>query len=106
MTTAAAGWPSEGYAPRHGNAQGRRRSTSERGIIIGWKESVGSSGPDGKFHLVRVPAARGRQVRVIRVGTRAEKVGCGILDGQTATLDCTMAQSVRAADEVVHQADG
>src|SRR5215475_10397730 len=65
----------------------------EARVILVGTSLVGSTGPDRKFRIVRVTAGTA-EVRVIRVGYSELKKSVQIVDGQTATLDFAMAQSV------------
>jgi len=73
-------------------------------MIVG-TSLVGSSGPDGKYRLVRVPSGTA-EVRVIRVGYTEQKKSVRIVEGQTATLDFGMSPSVVQLAEVVTTATG
>jgi TonB-linked SusC/RagA family outer membrane protein len=77
----------------------------EARVILVGTSLVGSTGPDGKFRVVRVPAGTA-EVRVIRVGYSEMKKSVRIVDGQTATLDFAMTQSVVQLAEVVTTATG
>ncbi|MGH7617380.1 MAG: SusC/RagA family TonB-linked outer membrane protein [Gemmatimonadaceae bacterium] len=105
MTTAVAVGRAQGTLTGTVTAQVGGTPLQEARIIIVGTSLVGSSGPDGKFRLVRVPAGTA-EVRVIRVGYQELKKSVRIVDGQTATLDFTMAQSVVQLSEVVTTATG
>src|SRR5499427_5338737 len=77
----------------------------EARVILVGTSLVGSTGPDGKFRIVRVPAGTA-EVRVIRVGYQEQKKSVRIVEGQTATLDFAMTQSVVQLEEVVTTATG
>jgi TonB-linked SusC/RagA family outer membrane protein len=64
-----------------------------------------STGLDGKYKLLKVPAGTA-ELRVIHVGYQEQKKSVRILDGQTATLDFAMPTSVIQLDEVVTTATG
>jgi TonB-linked SusC/RagA family outer membrane protein len=105
LTTAAAVGRAQGTLTGTVTAQVGGTPLQEARIIIVGTSLVGSSGPDGKFRLVRVPAGTA-EVRVIRVGYAEQKKSVRIVDGQTATLDFAMAQSVVQLAEVVTTATG
>jgi TonB-linked SusC/RagA family outer membrane protein len=75
-----------------------------RVIILG-TSLVGSTGPDGKYTIRRVPVGTA-EVRVLRVGYQEQKKSVQIVAGQTATLDLVMAQTVVQLQEVVTTATG
>jgi TonB-linked SusC/RagA family outer membrane protein len=77
----------------------------EARIIVLGTSLVGSTGPDGKYTIRRVPAGTA-DVRIIRVGYQEQKKAVRILDGQTATLDAEMSQTVVQLQEVVTTATG
>ena len=66
---------------------------------------ITTTAPDGKYTLRRVPAGTA-DVRVIRVGYQEQKKSVRVLDGQTATLDFAMTQTVVQLAEVVTTATG
>jgi TonB-linked SusC/RagA family outer membrane protein len=105
MTTVAAVGRAQGTLTGTVTAQVGGTPLQEARIIVVGTSLVGSSGPDGKFRLVRVPAGTA-EVRVIRVGYAEQKKSVRIVDGQTATLDFAMAQSVVQLSEVVTTATG
>jgi TonB-linked SusC/RagA family outer membrane protein len=77
----------------------------EARVIVVGTSLFTSSGPDGKYLLRRVPAGTA-ELRVIRVGYQEQKKSVQIVEGQTATLDFTMSQSVVQLQEVVTTATG
>jgi TonB-linked SusC/RagA family outer membrane protein len=66
---------------------------------------VTATGPDGKYILRRVPAGTA-ELRVIRVGYSEQKKSVRVVDGQSASLDFSMATSVVQLQEVVTTATG
>jgi TonB-linked SusC/RagA family outer membrane protein len=105
LTTAAAVGRAQGTLVGTVTAQAGGAPLQEARIILVGTSLVGSSGPDGKFRIVRVPAGTA-EVRVIRVGYSEQKKSVRIVEGQTATLDFAMAQSVVQLAEVVTTATG
>ena len=77
----------------------------ETRVIVLGTSLFGITGPDGKYRIPRVPEGTA-DVRVIRVGYQEQKKSVRILDGQTATLDFVMAQTVVQLQEVVTTATG
>lgn len=75
-----------------------------RVIILG-TSLVGSTGPDGKYTIRRVPAGNA-EVRIIRVGYQEQKKTVSIAEDQTATLDIVMNATVVQLQEVVTTATG
>ena len=86
-------------------AAGTNAPIQEARIIVVGTSLLGSSGPDGKFRITRVPQGTA-EIRVIRLGYTEQKKSVRILDGQTATLDFVMTQSVVQLQEVVTTATG
>jgi TonB-linked SusC/RagA family outer membrane protein len=105
LTTAAAVGRAQGTLVGTVTAQVGGTPLQEARIIIVGTSLVGSSGPDGKYRIVRLPAGTA-EVRVIRVGYAEQKKSVRIVEGQTATLDFAMAQSVVQLAEVVTTATG
>jgi len=77
----------------------------EARVIVLGTSLFGSTGPDGKYVIRRVPAGHA-DIRVIRVGFQEQKKAIAVLDGQTATLDVVMSQTVVQLQEVVTTATG
>src|SRR5215813_4514803 len=100
LTTAAAVGRAQGTLVGTVTAQVGGTPLQEARIIIVGTSLVGSSGPDGKYRIVRLPAGTA-EVRVIRVGYAEQKKSVRIVDGQTATLDFAMENSVVQLAEVV-----
>ncbi len=77
----------------------------ETRVIVLGTSLFGTTGPDGKYTIRRVPEGTA-EVRVIRVGYAEQKKSVRILEGQTATLDFVMANTVVQLQEVVTTATG
>ena len=75
-----------------------------RVIVLGTTRSANTD-PDGKYLIRGVPEGTA-DIRVLRVGYQEVKRSVRVLDGQTATLDFTMSQSVVQLEEVVTTATG
>jgi len=85
-----------------GNSRG---PLQEARVIVVGTSLFTTTGPDGKYMLRRVPAGTA-DLRVIRVGYQEQKKSIQVVEGQTATLDFTMSQSVVQLQEVVTTATG
>lgn len=85
--------------------QGTNAPLQDVRVLITGTSLVATSGPDGKYTVRRVPAGTA-EVNVLRVGFQAQKKPVRVIDGQTATLDFTMSQSVVQLEEVVTTATG
>jgi len=81
-------------------AQGTGTPLQEARVIVVGTSLFTTTAPDGKYRLPRV-AAGTAEIRVIRVGYTEQKKSVRVLDGQTATLDFTMTQTVVQLQEVV-----
>jgi len=86
-------------------AAGTGAPLQEARVIVVGTSLFTSTGPDGKYIIRRVPSGTA-DLRVIRVGYQEQKKSVRILDGQTATLDFTMATTVVQLQEVVTTATG
>ena len=73
-------------------------------IVVGTSLST-MTGPDGKYQVRRMPTGT-VEIRVIRVGYQEQKKSVSVSDGQPATVDFVMAQSVIQLQEVVTTATG
>lgn len=104
MTTSAAIAAAQGTLTGTVTAQGGIPLQDARVLVVGTALGV-VTGPDGKYQIRRVPAGD-FEVRVLRVGYQEQKHSVHVTDGQTATLDFTMPQSVVQLQEVVTTATG
>ena len=104
LTTVAAVAAAQGTLTGTVTAQNGGPLQEARVILVGTSLFT-TTGPDGKYTLRRVPVGTA-EVRVIRVGYQEQKKSVRILDGQTATLDFTMSQTVVQLQEVVTTATG
>jgi TonB-linked SusC/RagA family outer membrane protein len=104
MTTAAVA-AAQGTLTGTVTAQGTGAPLQEARVIVVGTSLFTSTGPDGKYKLARIPAGTAN-LRVIRVGYQEQKKSVTILDGQTATLDFTMATTIVQLQEVVTTATG
>jgi TonB-linked SusC/RagA family outer membrane protein len=86
-------------------AQGSNSPLQETRVIVVGTSLLGSTGPDGKYTIRRMPAGTA-EIRVIRVGYQEQKKSVRIIDGQTATLDFVMSTTVVQLQEVVTTATG
>jgi len=77
----------------------------ESRVIVVGTSLFASTGPDGKYRIARVPAGTA-ELRVLHVGYQEQKKSVRILEGQAATLDFSMANTVVQLDEVVTTATG
>ena len=77
----------------------------ESRVIVVGTSLFASTGPDGKYRIARVPAGTA-ELRVLHVGYQEQKKSVRILEGQVATLDFSMANTVVQLDEVVTTATG
>ncbi|HEX4682275.1 MAG TPA: SusC/RagA family TonB-linked outer membrane protein [Gemmatimonadaceae bacterium] len=77
----------------------------EARVIVVGTSLVELTGPDGKYTVRRVPAGTA-EIRIIRVGYQEQKKSVRVLDGQTATLDFVMSQTIVQLQEVVTTATG
>ncbi|MEP6494125.1 MAG: SusC/RagA family TonB-linked outer membrane protein [bacterium] len=104
MTTIAAVAGAQGTLQGTVTAQGGTPLQEVRVLIVGTSR-FGSTGPDGKYKIVGVPAGTA-EVRLLRVGYSEQKKSVQVIDGQTATLDFAMSASVVQLQEVVTTATG
>jgi TonB-linked SusC/RagA family outer membrane protein len=105
LTTAAAAAAAQGGTLQGTVTAANGGPLQEARIILLGTSLFGSTGPDGKYVIRRVPAGHA-DVRIIRVGYQEQKKAVAILDGQTATLDVVMNQTVVQLQEVVTTATG
>jgi TonB-linked SusC/RagA family outer membrane protein len=105
LTTAAATVAAQGGTLQGTVTAANGGPLQEARVIILGTSLFGSTGPDGKYTIRRVPAGHA-DVRIIRVGYQEQKKAVSILDGQTATLDVVMNQTVVQLQEVVTTATG
>src|SRR5438067_3474102 len=100
-----------GSAAAQGILTGTIASTNDRApipearVIVVGTSLFTVSGPDGKYALRRVPAGT-VDLRVLRVGYVEQKKSVQVTDGQTTTLDFTLAPTVVQLQEVVTTATG
>lgn len=78
----------------------------EARVIVVGTSLFTTTGPDGKYTLLRRVPAGTANIRVIRVGYQEQKRAVRILDGQTVTLDVVMPTTVIQLQEVVTTATG
>ena len=105
LTTAAAAAAAQGGTLQGTVTAANGGPLQEARVIVLGTSLFGSTGPDGKYTIRRVPAGTA-EIRVIRVGYQEQKKAVAILDGQTATLDVVMNQTVVQLQEVVTTATG
>jgi TonB-linked SusC/RagA family outer membrane protein len=105
LTTAAATVAAQGGTLQGTVTAANGGPLQEARVIVLGTSLFGSTGPDGKYVIRRVPAGHA-DIRIIRVGYQEQKKAVSILDGQTATLDIVMAQTVVQLQEVVTTATG
>jgi TonB-linked SusC/RagA family outer membrane protein len=105
LTMAAAVAAAQGTLTGTVASQGTNEPLLEARVIVVGTSLFTTTGPDGKYTVRRVPAGTA-EVRVIRVGYAEQKKSVTILDGQTATLNFTMNQTVVQLQEVVTTATG
>ena len=84
---------------------GSGQPIQEARVIILGTSLFTTSGQDGKYTVRNVPAGTA-EVRVIRVGFQEQKKSVRTINGETATLDFAMSQSVVQLEEVVTTATG
>jgi TonB-linked SusC/RagA family outer membrane protein len=84
---------------------GAGQPIQEARIIILGTSLFTTSGQDGKYTVRNVPAGTA-EIRVIRVGFQEQKKSVRTINGETATLDFAMSQSVVQLEEVVTTATG
>src|SRR4051812_47721512 len=105
LTTAAAVAAAQGGTLQGTVTAANGGPLQEARVIVLGTSLFGSTGPDGKYVIRRVPAGHA-DVRIIRVGYQEQKKAVAILDGQNATLDVVMNQTVVQLQEVVTTATG
>ena len=105
ITTAGAAAFAQGTVSGTVTAQGTGTPLQDARVLITGTSLVATTGPDGKYTVRRVPSGTA-EINILHVGFQAQKKSVRVLDGQTATLDFTMAQSVVQLDEVVTTATG
>ncbi len=105
ITTAGAVARAQGTISGTITAQGTADPLQDVRVLVTGTSLVATSGPDGKYTVRRVPTGTA-EINVLRVGFQAQKKSVRVLDGQTATLDFTMAQSVVQLADVVTTATG
>ena len=86
-------------------AAGSGAPLQEARVIVIGTSLFTSTGIDGKYKLSRVPAGT-VELRVLHVGYQEQKKSVRILDGQAATLDFSMTNTVVQLEEVVTTATG
>jgi len=104
LATAASAAAAQGTITGTVTAQAGTPLQDARVTVVG-TSLITTTAPDGKYTLRRVPAGTA-EVRVIRVGYQEQKKSVRVLDGQTATLDYAMTQTVVQLSEVVTTATG
>jgi TonB-linked SusC/RagA family outer membrane protein len=105
LATTAAVAAAQGTLTGTVTAAGTKAPLQEARVAIVGTSLVTTTGPDGKYTLRRVPVGTA-EVRVIRVGFQEQKKPIAITNGESATLDFTMAISVVQLQEVVTTATG
>ena len=105
LVTIAASAAAQGNITGTVTAVGANTPLQEARVIVVGTSLFTSTGPDGKYTLRRVPAGTA-ELRVIRVGYQEQKKSVRVLDGQTATLDFQMANTIVQLQEVVTTATG
>jgi TonB-linked SusC/RagA family outer membrane protein len=86
-------------------ASGAGGPLQEARVIVVGTSLFTTTGPDGKYTIRRIPEGSA-EIRVIRVGYQEQKKSVRILNGQTATLDFQMTNTVVQLQEVVTTATG
>jgi TonB-linked SusC/RagA family outer membrane protein len=104
LTTASAIAAAQGTLTGSVTAQSGEPLQEARVIVVGTSRFT-TTAPDGKYTIRGVPAGTA-EVRVIRVGYTEQKKSVTIIDGQTATLNFVMTQTVIQLQEVVTTATG
>src|SRR5512146_2329475 len=105
LTTGAVVAAAQGTLTGTVTAQGTGTPLQETRVQIVGTALTGVTGPDGKYVFRRVPEGTA-EVRVLRVGYQEQKKSVRIIDGQTATLDFVMSQTIVQLQEVVTTATG
>src|SRR5512146_3219657 len=105
LTTGAVVGAAQGTLTGTVTAQGTGTPLQETRVQIVGTALTGVTGPDGKYVFRRVPEGTA-EVRVLRVGYQEQKKSVRIIDGQTATLDFVMSQTIVQLQEVVTTATG
>lgn len=105
LTTGAAVAAAQGTLTGAVTAQGAATPLQDVRVQIVGTALTTVTGPDGKYIIRRIPEGTA-EVRVLRVGYQEQKKAVRILDGQTATLDFAMTQSIVQLQEVVTTATG
>src|SRR5689334_11456669 len=105
LTMAAALAAAQGTLTGTVTSQGTGEPLLESRVIVVGTSLFTTTGTDGKYIIRRVPVGTA-EVRVIRVGYSEQKNSVTILEGQTATLNFTMKQTVVQLQEVVTTATG
>src|SRR4051794_14066917 len=105
LMTIAASAAAQGNLTGTITAQGAGTPLQEARVIVVGTSLFTTSGPDGKYTIRRVPEGTA-EIRVIRVGYQEQKKSVRILDGQMATLDFSMTNTVVQLQEVVTTATG
>ena len=105
LTMAAARVAAQGTLTGTVTAQGTSQPLQEARVIVVGTSLFTTTSADGKFIIRKVPAGTA-DVRVIRVGYTEQKKPVTIVDGQTATLDFTLNQTIVQLQEVVTTATG
>jgi len=105
LMTIAASAAAQGNLTGTITATGAGTPLQEARVIVVGTSLFTTSGPDGKYRIQRVPAGTA-EIRVIRVGYQEQKKSVRILDGQSATLDFAMTNTVVQLQEVVTTATG
>jgi TonB-linked SusC/RagA family outer membrane protein len=105
LTTVATVATAQGTLTGRVTAQGSGEGIQDARVIILGTSLFTTTQADGKY-TVRGVRAGTAEVRVLRVGFAEQKKSVAILDGQTATLDFQMAQTVVQLQEVVTTATG
>ena len=105
MTATAAIASAQGTITGTVTATGSGAPLQDSRVFIVGTSLFTSTGPDGKYKIPRVPAGTA-ELRVIHVGYQEQKKSVRVLEGQTATLDFTMQNTVVQLEEVVTTATG
>jgi TonB-linked SusC/RagA family outer membrane protein len=86
-------------------ATGSAAPLQEARVIIVGTSLFATTGPDGKYTIRKVPEGTA-ELRVLHVGYQEQKKSVRVLEGQVATLDFAMANTIVQLDEVVTTATG
>jgi TonB-linked SusC/RagA family outer membrane protein len=105
LSATAAAASAQGTISGTVTAEGTGAPLPEVRVLVTGTSLFASTGPDGKYTVRRVPAGT-VEINVLHVGYQAQKKSVRVLDGQTATLDFAMKQSVVQLEEVVTTATG